>query len=77
MRWSARSAKLDRPSYADIEGLASFDGPTFTRPVGTIRVDLDREAGGGDRHRASAAQFIPPVAEQAGHLTVFQRTRPG
>ena len=25
---------------------------------------------------ASAAQFIPPVAEAAGHLTVFQRTPP-
>ncbi|EUA09052.1 pyridine nucleotide-disulfide oxidoreductase family protein [Mycobacterium xenopi 4042] len=43
------------------------------RPLGS-RPGLDRQAGRGDRHRASAVQVIPEIAPIVKHLTVFQRT---
>jgi 4-hydroxyacetophenone monooxygenase len=68
--------QLNRPKFPDIEGQERFAGPSFHSA--RWRHDLDL---GGKRVAvigtgASAAQFIPPVAEQASELLVFQRTPP-
>lgn len=65
---------LNVPAYPDIEGLADFAGPVFHSARWDHSVDLrDRRVaviGTG----ASAVQLVPPVAEQASHLSVFQRS---
>ncbi len=66
--------QLNRPSYPDIDGVASFAGPAFHSARWDHSVDLTGKRVAVIGTGASAAQFIPPVAEAAGHLTVFQRT---
>ena len=68
--------QLNQPNLPDIPGRDSFAGPSFHSARWDASVDL-----GGKRVAiigtgASAAQFIPAVAEMAGELTVFQRTPP-
>jgi len=67
--------QLSVPKYPDIPGLKSFKGNVFH----SARWNHDKEIlkdknvaviGSG----ASAVQFIPHVAQDAGHLTVFQRS---
>ena len=66
--------QLNRPNLPDIPGLERFTGPAFH----SARWDHDVELAGKRvaviGTGASAAQFIPPVAEQAAELTIFQRT---
>lgn len=66
--------QLNRPAYPDIAGLASFAGPAFHSARWDHSVDLAGQRVAVIGTGASAAQFIPPVAEAAGHLTIFQRT---
>lgn len=66
--------QLNRPSYPDIAGLDSFAGPAFHSARWDHTVDLAGKRVAVIGTGASAAQLIPPVAEAAGHLTVFQRT---
>jgi cation diffusion facilitator CzcD-associated flavoprotein CzcO len=72
----AGTGPLSDPLVPDLPGLASFGGAAFH----SARWDHSRDLTG--RHvavvgtGASAIQFVPVVAEQAGHLTVFQRTPP-
>lgn len=68
--------QLNRPSYPDIEGLDSFAGPAFHSARWDDSVDLTGKRVAVIGTGASAAQLIPPVAETAGHLTIFQRTPP-
>lgn len=68
--------QLNRPMFPDIPGQDRFAGESFHSARWDHEVDL--------KHRrvlvigtgASAAQFIPTVAEEAAELTVFQRTPP-
>ena len=66
--------QLNQPSYPDIPGRERFEGPAFH----SARWDHDIELSGRRvaviGTGASAVQLIPPVAEQAGLLKVFQRT---
>jgi len=68
--------QLNRPNLPDIPGRADYAGISFHSARWDDEVDL------GDRRvavigtGASAAQFIPAVAEQARELIVFQRTPP-
>ena len=68
--------QLNRPMFPDIPGQERFAGEWFHSARWDDSVDLkDRRVlviGTG----ASAAQFIPCVAEEAAELTVFQRTPP-
>lgn len=68
--------QLNRPMFPDIPGQDRFAGESFHSARWDHEVDLkDRRVlviGTG----ASAAQFIPSVAEEAAELTVFQRTPP-
>src|SRR5439155_17930505 len=68
------TGQLHQPSVPAIEGIDTFAGHTFHSsrwdhdyPLGGKRVAV---VGTG----ASAVQFVPEIAEQAAHLTVFQRT---
>ncbi len=66
--------QLNRPNLPDIPGVESFEGPAFHSARWDHSVDLAGKRVAIIGTGASAAQFIPAVAETAGHLTVFQRT---
>jgi 4-hydroxyacetophenone monooxygenase len=68
--------QLNRPSFPKIAGRESFEGPSFHSAAWDDTVELaDRRVaviGTG----ASAAQFVPLIANEVAHLDVFQRTPP-
>jgi len=66
--------QLNRPLVPDIEGRASFAGPSFHSARWDHSVKLDGKRVGVVGSAASAVQIIPEVAKVAKHLTVFQRT---
>ncbi len=66
--------QLNRPSFAGIEGRDRFRGPLFHSARWQHDVPLEGRRVACIGVGPSAAQFIPEVARQAGHLTVFQRT---
>jgi 4-hydroxyacetophenone monooxygenase len=68
--------QLNRPKLPEIPGRDRFAGPAFHSARWDASVDLTGKRVAIIGTGASAAQFIPPVAEAAGHLTVFQRTPP-
>jgi cation diffusion facilitator CzcD-associated flavoprotein CzcO len=68
------TGQLHQPAYPRIEGLGEFTGHSFhsarwdhAYPLAGKRVAV---VGTG----ASAVQFVPEIAQEAGLLTVFQRT---
>jgi 4-hydroxyacetophenone monooxygenase len=68
--------QLNRPSYPDIEGMGSFEGPAFHSARWDHSVDLTGKRVAVIGTGASAVQFVPEVAEVAGEVVVFQRTPP-
>ncbi|MFC4112280.1 flavin-containing monooxygenase [Nonomuraea zeae] len=66
--------QLNRPRLPDIAGMADFEGVSFH----SARWNHDHDLGGRRvaviGNGSSAAQFIPRIAEQVEHLSVFQRT---
>ncbi len=69
--------QLNRPYIPDIEGLGEFvdqGGTVFHSARWDHDHDLSGERVGIIGIGASAIQFAPPVAEQAGHTTLFQRS---
>ncbi|HSP38305.1 MAG TPA: NAD(P)/FAD-dependent oxidoreductase [Frankiaceae bacterium] len=89
-RWSLRTVRgsltaeflilgsgfLSEPRVPDMPGLGSFGGHVFHSAQWDAGYDLTGKRVGVVGTGASAIQFVPPVAEQAGHLTLFQRTPP-
>ncbi len=67
---------LHIPAYPQLPGLENFAGPAFHSARWDFSVDLAGKRVAVIGTGASAIQFIPRVAEQAAHLTVFQRTPP-
>jgi cation diffusion facilitator CzcD-associated flavoprotein CzcO len=67
---------LHRPSYPDIPGAARFGGPCFHSARWDNSCDLTGKRVAVIGTGASAIQFIPEIARQAGRLRVFQRTPP-
>ena len=66
---------LSSPNTPRIEGLADFEGPTYhTGNWPHEGVDFTGKTVGVIGTGSSAIQSIPIMAEQAKHLTVFQRT---
>ncbi|MGA9829809.1 MAG: NAD(P)/FAD-dependent oxidoreductase, partial [Trebonia sp.] len=67
---------LHIPSYPEIPGIDSFAGEFFHSsswdPAASLAGKRVAVIGTG----ASAVQFVPAVASEAAHLTVFQRTPP-
>jgi 4-hydroxyacetophenone monooxygenase len=66
--------QLNRPKMPDIAGIESFAGPSFHSARWDYGVDLQRKRVAVIGTGASAAQFIPVIAQEAGQLEVFQRT---
>ncbi|MEU0567880.1 NAD(P)/FAD-dependent oxidoreductase [Nonomuraea sp. NPDC005983] len=66
--------QLNRPRLPDIPGMTDFAGVSFHSARWNHDHDLTGRRVAVIGNGSSAAQFIPEVAQQAGHLTVFQRT---
>ena len=89
--WTVRTAGGDRyrahavvsgagalhiPKYPDLPGLGSFAGTSFHSAHWDHAPDLAGKRVAVIGTGASAIQFVPAVARQAAHLSVFQRTPP-
>ena len=70
------AGQLNRPRYPDIEGLESFEGPSFHSARWRHDVDLAGKRVAVIGTGASAFQFVPEIAPKVAHLEVFQRTPP-
>ncbi|MGZ6898955.1 MAG: NAD(P)-binding protein [Acidimicrobiia bacterium] len=68
--------QLNRPKLPDIPGRDRFRGAAFHSARWDPEVELAGRRVAIIGTGASAAQFIPAVAETAGELVVFQRTPP-
>ena len=66
--------QLNRPNIPDLPGASTFAGPPSTPPGGTTTSTSRGQRVVVIGTGASAAQFIPEVAEEAAHLTILQRT---
>ena len=66
--------QLNRPSTKGIADVESFAGEWFHSARWNHDVKMEGKRVASIGNGPSAAQFIPPLAEQAGHLTVFQRS---
>jgi cation diffusion facilitator CzcD-associated flavoprotein CzcO len=67
---------LSRPAFPDLEGLGEFAGPWFHSAEWDHSVDLRDARVAVIGTGASAIQFVPRIARDAGHVEVFQRTPP-
>ena len=67
---------LVEPAYPDVPGVGSFAGPAFHSARWDHDVDLTGQRVAVVGTGASAIQFVPAIAPQVAHLTVFQRTPP-
>jgi len=68
--------QLNRPSLPDIPGRDRYCGPAFHSARWDHSVDLTGKRIAVIGTGASAYQFVPEIAGQAGELLVFQRTPP-
>jgi cation diffusion facilitator CzcD-associated flavoprotein CzcO len=66
--------QLRRPAYPDIEGRDSFEGLSFHSARWDHDVDLAGKRVAVIGTGASAIQFVPPVAERAERVSLFQRS---
>jgi 4-hydroxyacetophenone monooxygenase len=66
--------QLNRPQLPNIGGRDDFAGPSFHSARWDSSVDLTDKRVAVIGSAASAVQLCPIVAEQASHLTIFQRT---
>jgi 4-hydroxyacetophenone monooxygenase len=68
--------QLNRPSFPAIEGREAFGGPSFHSAEWDYTVALGGKRVAVIGTGASAAQFVPAVADAAAHLDLYQRTPP-
>jgi 4-hydroxyacetophenone monooxygenase len=68
--------QLNRPNMPEIAGMGTFSGPSFHSARWDHSVDLAGTRVAVIGTGASAAQFVPVIAEEVAQLTVFQRTPP-
>jgi cation diffusion facilitator CzcD-associated flavoprotein CzcO len=66
--------QLNRPSFGGIGGRELFQGLSFHSSRWRHDVSLAGKRVGSIGNAASGVQFIPEIALQAAHLTVFQRS---
>lgn len=66
--------QLNRPHLPEIPGVADFGGASFHSAQWDHSVDLKDKRVAVIGTGASAVQFIPVVAAEAGQLTIYQRT---
>lgn len=67
---------LRDPSYPSVEGRREFRGEQMHTARWDHDVDLAGKRVGVIGTGSSGVQVVPPLAEQASHLTVFQRSAP-
>ena len=70
----AALGQLNRPMIPDFKGRDRFAGPSFHSARWRHDIDLKGKRVGVIGAAASAVQFIPEIAKEAGHLTIFQRS---
>jgi 4-hydroxyacetophenone monooxygenase len=68
------TGQLNRPNLPDIAGRDSFAGPAFHSAEWDHDIDLAGKRVAVIGTGASAAQFIPVIAQRAQQVLVFQRT---
>ncbi|HEY1569243.1 MAG TPA: NAD(P)/FAD-dependent oxidoreductase, partial [Solirubrobacteraceae bacterium] len=68
------TGQLNRPSIPDLPGRDTFAGHSFHSARWDHDYDLHGKRVAVVGTGASAVQFVPEVAHQAAHLSVFQRT---
>ncbi len=68
--------QLSRPRLPDIPGVQSFKGKYFHSATWDHSVDLKGKRVAVIGTGASAFQFVPEIAPDVAHMTVFQRTAP-
>jgi 4-hydroxyacetophenone monooxygenase len=68
--------QLNQPKYPDIEGLETFEGPSFHSARWRHDVDLTGRRVAVIGTGASAFQFVPEIAPKVAHLDIYQRTPP-
>ncbi|MDO5624005.1 MAG: alpha/beta hydrolase fold domain-containing protein [Pseudomonadota bacterium] len=66
--------QLSRPALPAIEGLSSFQGPTFHSSGWDHGVDLTAKRVAVIGTGASAIQFVPAIVDRVAHLSLFQRS---
>ena len=66
--------QLNRPKLPDIAGLGAFEGPAFHSAQWDHAIDFTGKTVGVIGTGASASQFIPHLADEAGEVRIFQRT---
>lgn len=66
--------QLNRPQIPEIAGRESFAGTQFHSATWPAAIDFTGKRVASIGNAASAIQYIPEVAPQAAHLTVFQRS---
>ncbi|MCU1691639.1 MAG: hypothetical protein JWM64_730 [Frankiales bacterium] len=68
--------QLSTPSTPDLPGLEHFAGDVFHSAQWRHDLDLTGRRVAVVGTGASAIQFVPEIAQQVAHLTVFQRSAP-
>jgi cation diffusion facilitator CzcD-associated flavoprotein CzcO len=68
--------QLSRPRWPSIPGMAEFGGHSFHSAEWDHGYDLAGKRVAVVGTGASAVQFVPPVAEEAAHVDVYQRSAP-
>jgi 4-hydroxyacetophenone monooxygenase len=72
----AAVGQLNRPRFPAIPGRETFAGASFHSAQWRHDVNLSGKRVGVIGTGASAFQFVPVIADQAAHVTIFQRTPP-
>jgi 4-hydroxyacetophenone monooxygenase len=67
--------QVNRASVPDIDGLSDFQGPCVHTAAWNHSVDVTGKAVAVIGTGASAMQLVPAIAPEAGHVTIFQRSR--
>ncbi|GAA5042162.1 flavin-containing monooxygenase [Nocardia callitridis] len=67
---------LCEPALPDIKGIDTFEGETFHSARWNHDADLTGKRVAVIGTGASSIQIVPAIAEQVGHLDVYQRTAP-
>ena len=78
-KWTARvlivgTGQLNLPSIPDIPGKDSFSGTQFHSARWDHQAELTGKRIGVIGNGASAVQFVPEIAPEAGRLSIFQRS---
>lgn len=68
--------QLNHPSFPDIEGAASFGGPSFHSARWDHDVDLTGQRVGVIGSGASGYQVVPSIVDQVGEMRLFLRNPP-